>query len=262
MSATTSEARYGGLREKPIVVTGAGQGIGRAIALTLGRQMAKVTVADLDLDRARTVSDEINAAGGISMACQVDVADPDSAEKMIESTAAEFGGLEGVVNNAAMFSTLHMDSFDAIDPDEWDAVHAVNLRGVWAVARAAKSRLAAAGSRGSMVNMSAGAVWMGRAGYAHYVSSKAGVVGLTRVLARELGEFDVRVNSVAPGPVSTGIARATVTPEQHQKMTQDQCIHRVATPEDLVGPVAFLLSDDARFLTGQSIHVDGGLVLN
>jgi 3-oxoacyl-[acyl-carrier protein] reductase len=247
---------------KCVIVTGAGQGIGRAIALSLAAQGARVVVADLAGDNARSVAEEITVANGTAIACEVDVSSPESAARLVSESVAAFGSVEGVVNNAAIFSSLRMRPFDTIEADEWDNVHAVNLRGVWAMVTAAADELRKAGARGSVVNMSAGAVWMGRAGYAHYVSSKAGVVGLTRVLARELGGRGVRVNSVAPGPVSTGIARDTVTPEQKEKMMQDQCIHRLATPDDLIGPVAFLLSDDSAFLTGQTLNVDGGLVLN
>jgi 3-oxoacyl-[acyl-carrier protein] reductase len=155
-------------------------------------------------------------------------------------------------------STIAMKPFWEIDPGEWDQLMAVNLRGVW-LAATAVVEVSMREHGGVIVNVSSGVVHIGRRDYAHYVASKGGVMALSRSMARELGDFGVRVNSITPGPVYTEVPRDTVTPEQKQAIANAQCIKRPAEPEDLTGVVAFLASDDARFLSGQTINVDGGL---
>jgi 3-oxoacyl-[acyl-carrier protein] reductase len=152
-----------------------------------------------------------------------------------------------------------MRPFWEIPIEEWDRLMAVNLRGPWMLTSALLPGLREA--RGaSVVNVASDAVWLGRPGYLHYVASKGGVAGMTHSMAHELGGDEIRVNSISPGPTYTEVPRGTVSPEQKRAMQAAQALHRDASPEDMVGVVAFLLSDDARFVTGQTLHVSGGLV--
>jgi 3-oxoacyl-[acyl-carrier protein] reductase len=162
------------------------------------------------------------------------------------------------VNNAALFSTLDMQPFEEIDLDQWRRVLDVNLTGPFICCRAVAPIMRKLG-RGRIVNISSSTVLMGRPYYAHYVSSKAGVVGLTRALANELGSDGITVNAVMPGYTQTEVPRKTVTPQQAEKLVGMQAIQRQLTPEDLVGAIAFLASDDAAFMTGQTLLVDGGV---
>ena len=243
-----------------VLVTGAGQGIGRVLAHDLAGRGWRVVVADLAGDRAATVVEEIAAKGGLAEAVTVDVADADSCRAVAAEVEARHGALDGLVNNAALFSTLTMKPFWEIPDDEWDRVLRVNLTGLWLITRALLPALRQAPAA-SIVNISASAVWIGRPNYAHYVASKAGGIGLTYVMARELGELGIRVNAVTPGSVATEIPRHTVTAAQRQSMTDAQCVRRPATPEDLAGTVAFLLGRDSAFISGQTVNVDGGLTV-
>jgi 3-oxoacyl-[acyl-carrier protein] reductase len=165
----------------------------------------------------------------------------------------------GLINNAAVFSTITMKPFWEIAPDEWDTLMAVNLKGPWLVVSALLPLLRRSESA-SVVNIGSDAVGMGRPGYLHYVASKGGVHGMTFSMSRELGQFGIRVNTLSPGPVYTEVARATVSPAQKQAMLDAQSLHRTADPDDMVGLAAFLLSDESAYLTGQTISVNGGLL--
>ena len=249
----------GVLEDRVVVVTGAGQGIGRAHALRIAAAGATVLVAERDEARGEAVAKEVVAAGGRAEARRVDVADPDDVEAAAARWIEEYGRIDGLVNNAALFSSITMRPFWEIPRSEWDDVLAVNVRGPWTVTAALLPGLRASGSA-SVVNIGSDAVWLGRPGYLHYVASKAGVAGMTHSMAHELGGDGIRVNTVSPGPVYTEIERATVTPEQKAAMRAAQALPRDAGPEDITGPVVFLLSADAGFVTGQTLHVDGGLV--
>ena len=151
-----------------------------------------------------------------------------------------------------------MKPFWELSVSEWDALMAVNLRGVWLASKAVLPSMRDAGG-GSIVNISSSVIWLGRPNYAHYVASKGGVFALTRSMAREAGVFGIRVNAVTPGPVYTEVPRETVTAEQKEAMLAAQCLKRHASPADLAGVVAFLLSDDSAHVSGQTINVDAGL---
>ena len=236
------------------IVTGGGQGLGRAFAHRLAADGARVVVADRNTEAAGAVAAEI---GDGALAVEVDVADPDSAAAMVRRGTEAFGGIDVLVNNAAIFSTLAMRPFDQIDPAEWDQVMAVNVRGPFLCTRAVAPVMRQAGY-GKVVNISSATVWIGRPHYLHYVTSKAALIGMTRALATELGPAGVRVNAVTPGATRTEIPRATVTPEQEAAIVAGQAIKRRQVPADLVGVVAFLAGPDSDFITGQTVNVDGG----
>jgi NAD(P)-dependent dehydrogenase (short-subunit alcohol dehydrogenase family) len=242
-----------------VVVTGAGQGLGRAYAQQIASEGGSVILADINEETGKNAAGQISAAGGMARFAALDVADPDSCAALAASIAAEFGAVHGLVNNAAIFSTIQMRPFWEIPVAEWDRLMAVNLRGPWLLTTALLPALRKAGGA-SVVNVSSDALWLGRPGYLHYVASKGGVAAMTNSMAHELGGDAIRVNAISPGPTYTEVDRGTVSPQQKEAMRAAQALHRDAGPEDMVGVVAFLLSEDARFVTGQTIHVNGGLV--
>ena len=249
---------FSGLPGKTVVVTGAAQGIGRAYARRFRDEGCNVVLADINAEKGGSVLAELTDTGGNAIFCATDVSDEVSCEQMVEAALQAFGHLDALVNNAAIFSTIKMKPFWEMSLAEWDGLMAVNLKGVWLAAKACSAPMRAQRG-GAIVNISSAAYLLARPGYAHYMASKAGVLGLTRAMARELGEYNIRVNAITPGPVYTEIPRETVTPEQKEAMLKAQVLKRYETPLDLVGVAAFLVSDDAGFITGQTINCDGGL---
>ena len=257
-----AEAPPGPLAGRVAIVTGAGQGLGRAFATRLAQDGARVVVADRNREAAARVAAEIATIGGAGSAptgldVVVDVADPSSVDAMLATVADRLGRLDILVNNAAIFSTLAMRPFEEIPVDEWDAVMAVNVRGPFLCSRAAVGLMRQLGY-GKIINISSATVFLGRANYLHYVTSKAAVIGMTRALATELGPHGIRVNAITPGATETEIPRATVTPAEAEQIVARQAIKRRQVPADLVGAVAFLAGPDSDFITGQTINVDGG----
>jgi len=242
-----------------VIVTGAAQGIGRRMALSLVAEGVDVCIADWNDDKGQTVASEPTPGRGRRIFVKTDIASEASCQAAVASTLEAFGGVFGLVNNASIFSTLKMRPFWEIPPEEWDAVQKVNLTGVFYMARAAREALIASG-HGSIVNVSSSTILFGRQNYAHYVSSKAGVMGLSRAMARELGPYGVRVNTLTPGPTFTEVERATVTPEQKEAMIATQCLRRPGAPDDIADAALFLLSRQSRWVTGQLLNADGGMI--
>jgi NAD(P)-dependent dehydrogenase (short-subunit alcohol dehydrogenase family) len=238
------------------VVTGAAQGIGRAIALRLAADGCTVVVADRNEPGAAAVAAEC-AGPAEAVPCALDVADPASVTTLAEFVGGRYGRVDGLVNNAAIFSTITMKPFWEITVEEWNALIDVNLRGPWLVTSALVPLLRESAGA-SVVNIGSDSVSEGRKGYLHYTASKGGVQGMTFSMSRELGEFGIRANTVSPGSIQTEIPRGTVTPEQVQGMVSARALHRLAEPSDLTSLVAFLLSDQSGFITGQTISVNGG----
>lgn len=243
---------------RTIVVTGAAQGIGAAYARRLVAEGATVVLADRNAEGAAALAATLDGPGK-AVAHPLDVADRTSSRALAERVGEDHGRVDGLVNNAAVFSTITMKPFWEITDDEWDAVLAVNLRGPWLLVSELLPLLRRSDSA-SVVNIGSDAVALGRPGYLHYVAGKGGVHGMTWSMARELGEFGIRVNTLSPGPVYTEVPRETVTPAQKEAMLAAQCLRRAAEPDDMIGTAMFLLSDDAGYLTGQTISVNGGLV--
>lgn len=240
------------LNGRVAIVTGAAQGLGRAFAARLAADGAHVVVADRNGPRAASVAAEVD---GYSV--EVDVADEASVAALTSAVIDRYGGIDILVNNASLFSTLQMRPFEEIPVQEWDRVMAVNVRGTFLCTRAVTPAMRAAGY-GKVVNISSATVWIGRPHYLHYVTSKMAVIGMTRALATELGPDNITVNAVTPGATETEIPRATVTPPQIRQIIAGQAIKRREVPGDLVGVVSFLCSPDSDFMTGQTLNVDGG----
>ncbi|HEY3060072.1 MAG TPA: glucose 1-dehydrogenase [Chloroflexota bacterium] len=246
------------LQGKVAIVTGGGRGIGARYCRGLAAEGARVVVADIALDGAAGVATEIDG-----LACRVDVSDENSVKAMVDQALANFGRIDALVNNAAIFTELVQPrkNFDEISVDEWDRVMAVNVRGSWLCAKAVAPTFRAQRS-GVIVNISSGTIFGGQVGFAHYVTSKAAVWGMARVLARELGEYGVRVNSITPGLTSSEAVKDAYPAESLAASAERRILKREQLPEDLVGAVVFLCSDASAFITGQTLNVDGGTYLN
>lgn len=248
-----------GLAGKVVVVTGAAQGIGLAYAKRLAAEGCHVVLADLNADKCAAAAAKIAAEGGSADSRHLDVADEESCQRLAAAVLDAHGRADGLVNNAAVFSTITMKPFWEITVGEWDALMAVNLRGPWLLTKALLPALRR-GRGPSIVNIASDSLWQGRSGYLHYVASKAGVYGMTHSMAHELGQDGIRVNTVSPGAVFTEIPRETVTEQQRDAMVAAQAIKRTSGPQDIVGAVVFLLCDDSGWMTGQTLHLNGGLV--
>jgi 3-oxoacyl-[acyl-carrier protein] reductase len=242
---------------KVAIVTGAGRGIGRAYAEALGSAGAAVLVADIDEGGAEETADAVMAGGGSAVAVRVDIADHGSVAAMAETATQRFGGIDYLVNNAAIFGGMKLDFLLTVDWAYLQRFLEVNLLGALVCTRACYRSMAARGG-GAVVNQSSSAAYL-YAGY--YGWAKAGVNSLTQQLAHELGGMAIRVNAIAPGPIDTEAAR-TVVPDQYmQELVGLLALKRQGTPDDLVGMCLFLLSDDARWVTGHIFSVDGGQVM-
>jgi 3-oxoacyl-[acyl-carrier protein] reductase len=249
------------LAAEPVIVTGAGQGLGRAFAHALAAAGATVIVADVRETAAAAVAAEIVAAGGRAAAVAVDVTDEAAVARMAGEIASEHGPPLGLVNNAAIFSTLAMKPYSEISADEWRQVIDVNLTGAFLCCRSIVPLMAGRGY-GKVVNISSATIWTGRGGYLHYVSSKMALIGLTRSLASEVGPDGVRVNAITPGSTETEVERATITRSARESMAAQTALRRIQTPQDLVGAVVFLCAPESDFITGQTLNVDGGFAFH
>ncbi len=248
------------LADKVVLVTGGARGLGRTYCEVMAGQGAAVVAADLS-DTAATV-DAVTAAGGQALGTPLDVTDPDSCRAAVAETVDRFGRLDGLVNNAAMYATLSSGPFDTIADDEWEMAMHVNVTGVFNMCRAAVGDMKEAGG-GSIVNISSLAAVYGMANSLHYTTSKAAVIGLSRGLARELGRHWIRVNAVAPSAVLTeGTEQFMGEKLDHalEVIAGQQALRRNLDPTDVAGTVAYLISDASRFVTAQTLMVDGGTI--
>jgi 3-oxoacyl-[acyl-carrier protein] reductase len=250
------------VRDKVIAITGAARGLGREFACSLAAAGARVIAADIN-DCAATL-ELVTAQNGAGIGVSLDVTDPGSARAMVEAGLKAFGRIDGLVNNAALYGALHGGRFDAIDEAEWDAAMAVNVKGIWNCCKSAVPAMRKTGG-GSIVNITSLAATYGLAYAIHYTTSKAAVIGLTRGLARELGRDNIRVNAIAPSAVLTEGTQEFFG-AKHAKALEviaaSQSIPRNLVPSDLAGTAIWLLSGASDFVTGQTISVDGGTVMN
>jgi NAD(P)-dependent dehydrogenase (short-subunit alcohol dehydrogenase family) len=249
------------LKDKVAIVTGAARGLGRAYALRLAKEGAKVVIADI-LDGKETV-EAIVAQGGEAIYVKTDVTSEESTQEMARNVVERFGRIDILVNNAALFADLVKKPFWEIPVAEWDKVMAINLKGPFLCAKAVYPQMKKQG-KGKIINVASGTFYKGLPHFLHYVVSKGGNVAITRSLAREVGDAGINVNCIAPGYTETEFLKdhPQDPPEVTKAIMGGRCIKRTQMPDDLTGTIVFLSSDDSDFITGQTIVVDGGSALN
>ena len=237
------------------IVTGGGRHIGAGYCRRLAAEGAAVVVADI-LDSEGIVQ-EIMSAGGKAMALQVDVSREEDTNRMAMEAVKAFGRIDILVNNAAIFVNIRRHPFYEISADEWDKISAVNIKGPFLCAKAVFPQMKEQRS-GKIINISSSTAFWGTPNFLHYVASKAALIGMTRSLAREVGEFGICVNAMAPGLVEH--EGQTAPKALSELQLKERSIKRLQTPDDLLGTLIFLCSPDSDFMTGQTIVVDGGSV--
>ncbi len=246
------------LEGRCVVVTGAGRGLGLSLARAVGEAGAHVVLAEIDTDRGKAAESAFAEAGLDAEFFQTDVADPDSVERLRDHVL-DRGPMYGLVNNAGLADAVGGRLCHEISVEDFDRIMTVNARGPWLVSRAFIPSMMEA-EEGRIVNMSSDSVWIGSERLAHYIASKAAVVGLTRAMARDLGPSGITVNAVAPGIVETE-SSSGIPPERHAMYGAGRALKRPQLPADVDGAVLFLLSEESSYITGQTLVIDGGYVM-
>jgi len=246
--------------DQVVIITGAGQGLGREYALAFAEEGAIPVLAEVNQENLDKVAGEIEKAGGKYLAVHTDVSDPDSTRAMAARTVEEFGRIDVLINNAAVFASLPQRSFDDIPFEEWNLVMQVNITGSYLCACAVAPAMRKAG-KGRIINVSSGTVPQGVPGFMHYVTSKSAIIGMTRVLARELSDHNINVNTLMPGYTTTEVDHASMDDNLHEFIQNKRLVKRAGTPEDLIGTALFLSAPASSFMSGQTIAVCGGEVM-
>jgi NAD(P)-dependent dehydrogenase (short-subunit alcohol dehydrogenase family) len=246
--------------DRVVIITGAGQGLGREYALAFAAEGAIPVLAEINTGNLAKVEAEIKDAGGRCLAIETDVSDPGSTKAMAAKTIAEFGRIDVLINNAAVFASLPQRPFDEIPFEEWNLVMQVNITGSYLCACAVAPAMREAG-QGRIINVSSGTVPQGVPGFMHYVTSKSAIIGMTRVLARELSDHNINVNTLMPGYTTTEVEHASMDDNLHGFIQSNRLVKRAGTPEDLIGTALFLASPASSFISGQTIAVCGGEVM-
>jgi len=249
------------LEGRTVIVTGGGKGIGKVYAQEFAKAGARVVAADIDAAAAKAVAEAIGAQGFKALGLATDIASEESTQAMARAALERFGTIDILINNASLMSVLPRRSWLEIPVEEWDRVMAVNLRGMFLSCRAVFPAMQAR-KRGKIVNISSSRFFEGTPNRLHYTTSKAGVIGFTRALAREVGPWGITVNAVTPGNTMSETQVATSSPEYLKARTEGRAIARGQVPEDLVGAVMFLASAASDFMTGQTVNVDGGRMMH
>jgi NAD(P)-dependent dehydrogenase (short-subunit alcohol dehydrogenase family) len=247
------------LAGKVVIVTGAAQGSGRVIARHLGTEGAGVVIADI-LDGAEAAA-ELEAAGIEALALRTDVTSEQATREMAAAAADRFGGIDGLINNAALYGALLRKPWDEVTVEEWQRALAVNVMGCAVAAKAVVPHMRRRGG-GRIVNIASAVVQSAPPNMIHYTASKAAVIGLTRALAREVGVHHITVNAVSPGLMHTPATMNQITEAYLARALEGRILRREMFPTDIAGAIAFLCSDAAAFITGQNLVVDGGVVFN
>jgi NAD(P)-dependent dehydrogenase (short-subunit alcohol dehydrogenase family) len=244
------------LTGRTAIVTGAGRGIGKAMATRLAADGASIVIADIE--QYDVAAAELAKSGARTLGLKIDVSSESDTAFMAEETFRTFGRIDVLVNCAAMFATVKLGPFEDIPVDEWRRLLEINVLGVALCCKAVAPKMRSQKS-GRIINLASGAPLKGVPHFLHYIASKGAVIAMTRGLARELGKDGITVNAVAPGlTVSEATAGRPEHLRTHAESIRSRAIQREERPEDLVGVVSFLASDDAAFMTGQTLVVDGG----
>ncbi|MFQ5824402.1 MAG: 3-oxoacyl-[acyl-carrier-protein] reductase [bacterium] len=244
------------LKDKAAIVTGAARGIGKAIALRLAQDGANVVVTDISIETLKNVANEIEKLGRKSLHLIVNVSEYNEVEYLIKTTLENFGKIDILVNNAG----ITRDNLIArMSQEEWEQTIAVNLKGTFNCIRAAAKSFMKQ-RHGKIINIASVVGIIGNAGQANYCASKAGVIGLTKSVAKELAARNIQVNAVAPGFINT-VMTQNLDQEVREKMIATIPLRRIGNPEDVAAVVSFLASENADYITGQVINVDGGMVM-
>ncbi len=253
----------GVLKGKVAIITGGAQGIGLAFASGMAKEGCKIVIADIDLEKAKLAVKTIQEIGSEAVAVKTDVSDVEQTLQMARTAVATFGKLDILINNAALVSrgSISRAPFNEIDIAEWDRVMAINVKGAFLCSRAVFPFMKEQ-KKGKIINVTSTQFFKPVMTYAHYVVSKAGIIGLTRALAMELGDYNINVNCIAPGSVLTQPAANSGQLQSRQEAASRQAIKRIEVPEDLVGTAVFLASSASDFMTGQTLVVDGGFVMH
>jgi NAD(P)-dependent dehydrogenase (short-subunit alcohol dehydrogenase family) len=246
------------LEGRRVLVTGGARGLGYAFAQAIAQAGARVVIADVLAGRVQQAACELNERGLDVSGVTLDLANPDSIDACMERTVKRLGGLDGLVNNASITNSGGK-SCEQLDIETWDQVMQVNVRGTWLMTRAALPALRESG-RGAVINLASDTPLWGAPNLLAYVASKGAVIAMTRSLARELGNANITVNAIAPGLVLVE-ATAYVPEARHRLYTEQRAIQRPQLPDDVSGAVLFALSDLSRFITGQTLPVNGGFVM-
>ena len=246
---------------RSVIVTGGGKGIGKVYVEEFAKAGARVAAADIDVEAAKAVAEALRGSGLEAIGFGVDIASEESTKAMAKTVLDRHGAIDVLINNASLMSVLPRRSWLEIPVDEWDRVMAVNLRGMFLACRAAFPAMKAQ-KRGKIVNISSSRVWEGAPNRLHYTTSKAGVIGFTRALAREVGEYGITVNAITPGMTQSDTQVASSSGNYLASRIAGRAIERVQVPADLVGAVMFLSSPASDFMTGQTINVDGGKLMH
>jgi len=245
-----------GVKGKRIIVTGAAQGIGKAIAALLAEQGASLLLCDVDLEKTEASAREIGAGGATCLACRADVTKSADAEALVQDAVGRLGAVDVLVNNAGI---TRDNVLLRMKEDQWDQVMAVNLKGTFNCTKSA-IKVMIRQKKGAVINIASITGLMGNAGQANYSASKAGVIGFTKAIAREYADRGITVNAVAPGFIQTAMTDAIPEKERETLISQIP-LKRLGTPLDVARVVLFLASDEAAYITGQVIGVNGGLYM-
>ena len=247
------------LNDKVAIVTGGSRGLGKAYCLRLAREGARVVVADILEKEAEEVVDEIKAEGGQAIAVKTDVTSEEDTVRMAEETVKAFGRIDVLVNNAGFYHGMSRRPFNEISSAEWDKMMNVSAKGTWLCARAVFPQMKKQG-KGKIINVASEACFAATKGLIHYTAAKAAVIGITRVLAGELGQYNICANVIAPGVIDTPATRSYVNMEKMDASSVP--MGRFGKPEDTVGAVVFFASDGSDFISGQTLLIDGARRVN
>ncbi len=249
---------YPSLRDRVVIITGGGQALGRTYAHEFAAQGAIPVIAELNAENGDRVVAEIEQKGGKALSVQTDVSNEQATLDMAAKALSEYGRIDCLINNAAVFSNITIAPFWELPVDEWNAAMQVNINGAFFAARAVVPAMMEA-KWGRIINVASTTVPTGRANYLHYITSKSAMIGMTRSMARELGPYNITTHLFWPGAVETEVERPSVSGDMFEKLAAQQAIPRPATMEEYAAYMLFLCSDDAEYMTGQALAANGGL---